>query len=56
MVHTTTNPTPEEIKDATAEIREAWNEHEHRKRASVREESWEVPFLRFLGDIYSPES
>ena len=55
MVTTTTNPTPDEIEKATAEIRERWNEHEYRRRASVREEFWEVPILRFLGDSSSTE-
>ena len=37
------NPTPEEIREACAEIRAGWTKQERRQRLVVRESRWAVP-------------
>ncbi|MBW3540460.1 MAG: hypothetical protein KY476_09325 [Planctomycetes bacterium] len=39
-------PSPEEIAQRCAAIREKWSERKHRKRAGTPLEPWTVPFHR----------
>ena len=45
MSHSPHMPTPEEIKAATAAIRERWDEVEHYKRANMPMPTAEVPIV-----------
>lgn len=42
-------PTPEEIAEAAAKIREGWSEAEHNKRAAKKRTNWSVPEVKAPG-------
>lgn len=44
------DPTPEEIAERAAEVRQSWSEAEHRRRAGLPETSaWEAPTVSVRG-------
>ena len=40
------DPTPEEIEQRSAEVRERWSDEERERRAVGKPEAWGVPFIR----------
>jgi len=49
-------PEPEEIRRECEKIREGWDEHEHRRRASLSNAEWELPAVTTHFPPASPDS